>query len=1027
MGLAAVSALGASRVMAGPFDTADFERLVPADKQLKASWVASLTARGEREVYRGAELDWIGLPVGGLCAGQLYLGGDGKLWHWDILNHTAGTGDAHYRAPRKPASPLEQGFALKVTVGGRTEVRALDRTGFSDVSFCGEYPIGQVDYRDPALPLTVSLRAFSPFVPLQTEDSSLPATILQFTLTNTGTAPAECELGGWLENAVCLHTGRAGDGVRVNRLRRGAALCLECSATEPPAGSARPGRRPIVFDDFEKPTYDGWTVTGTAFGPGPVERTRIHAYQGEVGGEGKRVVNTHASAPGNDVGARDNATGRLVSREFTIERRRINFWVGGGDHPGKTCVNLRVGDQVVRTATGHNANQMRQESWDVTDLAGQTARIEIVDDQQGGWGNIGVDQIVFSDELPEPPPLLQRPDYGTMTLALFAPTAGDSAVLSLPAGNVAEELMPAPPATGEATRPIGRKLVGALKRALTLAPGQSATVTFAVCWHFPNLALRDVAGSKGRHYAQRFASSAAVADYLAANLDRLVQQTRLWHDTWYDSTLPFWLLDRTLLNASILATSTSFRFADGRFWGWEGVGCCAGTCTHVWHYAHAAARLFPELERDLRERTDYGLAFSPDSGIVQFRGQGAGLAIDGQCGVILRTWREHQVSADDAFLKRVWPRAKRALECLISQPGGADGVLSGSQHNTLDTNWFGPVAWLSGLYLAALRAGEAMASDIGDSPFATRCRSLLETGRQRMVAQLYNGEYFINKPDPQHAEAINSGTGCEIDQVFGQSWAWQVGLGRVLPEKETRSALQALWRYNFAPDVGPYRATNKPGRWYAMAGEAGLLMCTFPRHDWSYKQAAGKGPEWAAGYFNECMNGFEYQVAGHLLWEGLVTEGLAVTRAVHDRYHPARRNPWNEVECGDHYARSMASYGVYLAACGFEYHGPRGHLGFAPRVSPEDFRAAFTAAEGWGTYSQRQTGSGLQAEVALKWGQLRLRTLAFAPKGTPTKVTVTVAGRAVPATLKVADGRAEVALAAEVSLRAGESLQVTLA
>ena len=117
-----------------------------------------------------------------------------------------------------------------------------------------------------------------------------------------------------------------------------------------------------------------------------------------------------------------------------------------------------------------------------------------------------------------------------------------------------------------------------------------------------------------------------------------------------------------------------------------------------------------------------------------------------------------------------------------------------------------------------------------------------------------------------------------------------------------------------------------------MPGEAGLLMCTFPRSDWDYDQAKGKGAEWAAGYFNECMNGFEYQVAGHMIWEGMVTEGLAVTRAVHDRYHPSRRNPWNEVECGDHYARSMASYGVFLAACGFEYHGPKGHLGFAPRV-----------------------------------------------------------------------------------------------
>ena len=109
-------------------------------------------------------------------------------------------------------------------------------------------------------------------------------------------------------------------------------------------------------------------------------------------------------------------------------------------------------------------------------------------------------------------------------------------------------------------------------------------------------------------------------------------------------------------------------------------------------------------------------------------------------------------------------------------------------------------------------------------------------------------------------------------------------------------------------------------------------------------------------YFNECMNGFEYQVAGHMIWEGMVDEGLAVTRAIHDRYHATRRNPYNEVECGDHYARSMASHGVFLAACGFDVPRPEGHIGFAPRLTPEDFRRAFTAAEGWGTFSQRRNG-----------------------------------------------------------------------
>ena len=165
-----------------------------------------------------------------------------------------------------------------------------------------------------------------------------------------------------------------------------------------------------------------------------------------------------------------------------------------------------------------------------------------------------------------------------------------------------------------------------------------------------------------------------------------------------------------------------------------------------------------------------------------------------------------------------------------------------------------------------------------------------------------------------------------------------------------------------------------------------------------------------------------------MIWEGLLTEGLAVTRMVHDRYHAARRNPWNEVECGDHYARSMASYGVYLAACGYEYHGPQGHLAFAPRLTPEDFRAAFTTAEGWGTFTQKREGGKQTDTIELKSGRLSLHSLEFAvPDNTrPTQVTVTAAGQSLTVTVEVKSGRVRIALAAPVVLAAGQSLQVQI-
>ena len=100
--------------IAGPFEGADFEKLIPADKRLDPAWVKLIQERGNPTEYRGGELETIGMPIGGICAGQLYLGGDGRLWHWDIFNlpqpsHFSDTGGPNYAHTPKPESPIEQG------------------------------------------------------------------------------------------------------------------------------------------------------------------------------------------------------------------------------------------------------------------------------------------------------------------------------------------------------------------------------------------------------------------------------------------------------------------------------------------------------------------------------------------------------------------------------------------------------------------------------------------------------------------------------------------------------------------------------------------------------------------------------------------------------------------------------------------------------------------------------------------------------------------------------------------------------
>lgn len=571
----------------------------------------------------------------------------------------------------------------------------------------------------------------------------------------------------------------------------------------------------------------------------------------------------------------------------------------------------------------------------------------------------------------------QRPDAGTLGLAATGTRARANAKatigMTLTAAHFTGEGERGEQRAHEARAALDTPLIGAVTDRRRLDAHGRAEMHFVIAWHFSNLVIKGVEEGHGRFYAEKFSDAGAVVEHIVERFDELHTTSRAWQETWYDSTLPWWFLERTLQNISTLATTTCHRFANGRFWAWEGVGSCPGNCTHVWHYAQAPARLFPSLERDTRARVDLGLAQQPDGGIWFRAEMDKRPAIDGQAGTILRFYREHRMTEDGAFLNAHWPGIKRAVAFLVAQDRNGDGMEDTPMENTLDAVWKGEIAWIVGLCIAAVDAGRRMAEETGDTEFAAACAAYVDKGRANMERQLFNGEYFIHRPDAvEGRKTLGSYDTCHIDQVLGQAWAFQAGLGRVLDRDKTLSALKALWKYNFTTDVGPYIATHTGGRPYALTGEGGLIMNTNPRNE---PKPYGDDVTWQAGYFNECMTGFEHQVAAHMMAEGMTDEALVITRAIHDRYHAAKRNPFNEIECSDHYARAMASYGTFLTACGFEYHGPKGYLKFAPRLSPDHFKAPFTAAAGWGSYSQQRSANRFTATVQLRYGHLTLREL----------------------------------------------------
>lgn len=975
------------------------------------AWARAFTPQtaSKGETYTGRDLRYIGMPVGGILCGQVYLGGDGQLWLWDIFNQiklgiveknvrygprlwNASEG-ANYLEPPLPRSPLVQYFSL--TVDGKE--RRFREKDWTSVSFEGNYPVGQVNYEDPDCPIAAMLTAFSPFVPLDAERSGYPAVVMQYRLRNRSDQPVKVELKGAMENVIGLHSVMDGEGTRIVQTSRDRSQ-IDYSIA-PMTWSGGEERPPIVFESWSRPDYAGWHVEGEAFGRGPLGINLQKNPPKEWRGAKSYRPELRTDHP--DL---DGMTGRLISRPFRIGRRFIAFWINGGNFPTTACMNLVVDGKIVRSATGLEEERPRRAHFRVSEFEGKEAHLEIVDSEKAPWGQIGVGQISFLDTLEDE--FRDSGDIGTMSLAFLEPGAGDRAV-------------PEPGNDIHATTP--QRPMGELMRAFTMDPGESRTVEFVIAWRFPNLGLAGL-GSVGNHYATRFRSSGDVVRELRRDKERLWHQTFAWKDAWYGGSMPSWFLNRTMMGTAILATMTCHRFGNGRFYGWEGVGGCEGTCGHVWAYAQSVARMFPSLERSRREDVDYGLGFDPKTGVINFRSEfGFGYAADAQCGYVLRTYREHQMSRDDRFLRRVYSRMKKALGYLIERDGDENGVLEGKQHNTLDVDIYGPSSWLTSYYLAALRAGEEMAREVGDEEFVVRCRKIFARGAKGFVDTFWNGEYFVHRPDPTAPpDSLRYGDGCEIDQLMGQAYAAQLGLGRIVDARHTREALRAISRNNLKRDAGGISPRLPNARWYAMPGEPGTLLCTFPHGNRS--ESVGPKPVWANYYYDECWTGTEHQLAGLMISEGLVDEGLAVIEAVHDRHHPSRRNPYNEVEYSDHYARSMSSFGAYLAMCGYEYHGPKGHLGFAPKISPEDFRCAFTAAEGWGVYTQK----GNEYAVSLSSGRLKLKTFSFEsmPHG---KVQAFVGTKEMKVTASWSGNRCLVQFDKLVTLHEGEGCEIRVA
>ncbi|MCX8107792.1 MAG: glycoside hydrolase family 116 protein, partial [Verrucomicrobiae bacterium] len=283
----------------------------------------------------------------------------------------------------------------------------------------------------------------------------------------------------------------------------------------------------------------------------------------------------------------------------------------------------------------------------------------------------------------------------------------------------------------------------------------------------------------------------------------------------------------------------------------------------------------------------------------------------------------------------------------------------------------------------------------------------------------WNGEYFQQHLPNYDKMPGEVGPGCMSDQLIGQWWAHQLGLGYILPREKVVSALRSIYRYNFKTDLTGWRHTPR-----AFAGDRdkGLIICTWPK---------GGRPPHVMLYSDEVWTGIEYQVAGHMIYEGLIEEGFAIARAARERYDgvprpPMGRNPWNEIECGGHYARAMSSWSLLLALSGWYYDGPRQSLKIEPRYKPERFCSFWCATEGWGALAQVRDGPAQRNEFAVAHGALKLRKLSLPTMFTPVSVQIELGDSQPETAFKTVGGEVHLDFRNPVVIGTGQKLVVTL-
>ncbi|XP_065657388.1 non-lysosomal glucosylceramidase isoform X2 [Hydra vulgaris] len=570
------------------------------------------------------------------------------------------------------------------------------------------------------------------------------------------------------------------------------------------------------------------------------------------------------------------------------------------------------------------------------------------------------------------------------------------------------------PGQGEpGTSKVGQTYCGAINMSRKVPAGSSTTFTFLLGWHFPNrykdwdpfVSIPNTPMFIGTHYSTVWKTIIDVINYTVTHLADLRKLTYNFRDSMFNSTLPWQLIDSAAGRVSVLNSQTFMWHMDGYMYAFEGCynssGSCPLNCTHVLNFEMALAFLYPDLERTMREIdllfqiTPHGVVPSRSPCPLELRRlwttwenystdpASCMICVDGELGTVLKTYREIRQGASKGWFNTVWNPIKLLMNRWLDvMDTDKNGMIYGPQPNTYDVATYGYSTLIGLLYLCALRATEEMAKLQNDMDFAKVCRDCFNLGTVNLDKACFtNGKWYTHVMDPAHPYNV-LGSCTFIGGMYGQWWAYILNLGYLLPQEHIKSHLKYTYTRNFVPSFDP--KTQSP-RAFCDQRDSGWVIGVWDD---------GTKPASPLYYTSEiAWSGVIYPFAAMLIEEGLTKEGLDVLEKTRYFYDGTRRSPWNEIECGDHYARPLSSFALFHIASGQSWsytYKDNVHLGFHPKLNADDFCGFFVLGTCWGTYKQQLNGlrNNGCAELKIAYGELKLSHFELSVPLTNANVSV---------------------------------------